>query len=193
MKLDSDNWVKLQNLAAIQNSSCTAIVDQLIDAYVNDKLPDNYEQRIEEQVYKTLDAKIAEHMLTRISELVAAKLGHSVDAAFSTDKTVDTVKKTKKTKTDQKVENEVIAIVKSVDTDNTDDTDKTEAEINIARFQRHRAASNKISRPDSYVAAQEGLSRNTIRRYRKGERSPKKPEFIEKWGLNWDGSAWCLN
>lgn len=70
MKLDSDNWVKLQNLAAIQNSSCTAIIDQLIDAYVNEKLPDNYEQRIQEQVYNTLDTAISDNSLRRISELV---------------------------------------------------------------------------------------------------------------------------
>lgn len=200
MKLDSDNWVKLQNLAAIQNSSCTAIIDQLIDAYVNEKLPDNYEQRIQEQVYSTLDSVISDQALNRISELVAVKLGfckagnepYAVDDPFDTAKTDNTVEKTKKTKANKKTENQVIAIVKSPNTDKTDDTVKTEAEINIARFQKHRAASNKISRPDSYVAGQEGLARQTVRRYRKGERKPKQA-FVDKWGLNWDSSAWCLN
>jgi hypothetical protein len=212
MKLDSDNWIKLQNLAAIQNSSCTAIIDQLIDAYVNEKLPDNYEQRIQEQIYSTLDTAISDHAINRISELVAVKLGfykadnqpyaiedtedtdstENTENTENTDSTEDTDSTVKKTKKNKKVENEVIAIVKSPDTDSTDNTDKTEAEINIARFQKHRAASNKISRPDSYVASQENLARQTIRRYRKGERKPKQV-FVDKWGLNWDGSAWCLN
>lgn len=191
MALDSENWIKLQNLAAIQNSSCTAIVDQLIDAYVNDKLPDNYEQRIQEQVYSVLDNKISDKLITAIALRVSAILEpKNTVKTVDTDKIDQPEKNPKKTKSKSKnVENEIVSIIPNTASavDTVDIKEK-----NTALFTRHRAASNKKSHPDSYVAAQEGLARQTVRRYRKGERKPK-PEFIEKWGLNWDGSAWCLN
>lgn len=34
-----ENWIKLLNLAAMQNTSATAILNELVDAYVNEKLP----------------------------------------------------------------------------------------------------------------------------------------------------------
>lgn len=52
-----------------------------------------------------------------------------------------------------------------------------------------RGIDNLKSFSDSQVAAIEGVSRQTISRYRRGKRKPKL-EFCEKWGLNSTGIAW---
>ena len=58
IEIVKDNWIKLQNLAALQNTSPTRIVNDLIDSYVNEKLPEDYQERIDERVNKVLDDKI---------------------------------------------------------------------------------------------------------------------------------------
>ena len=250
-----ENWTKLQNLAAMQNTSPTAIINDLVDAYVNDKLPDNYEQRIEEKVYATLDTKITNATIEAIAQRVLLLLNSPKDnikIAYATDATTIEVEAedTSATNTIDATTIEVETIVETEDTtdatsttnnnltteanNTTEATDATleladeineaiftggkslkqkkatkttkvtnnknksasssedKKTANLAKFKRYKASNNKKGYDDSYVAGKENLSKQTINRYRLGNRSPKT-EFIERWGLNWNGSQWVKN
>lgn len=199
-----DNWVRLQNIAAMQNTSPTAIVNELVEAYVNDKLPDNYEQRIEEKVYATLDTKISNATIKAIAERVAVLLQLSQNGSKTTNATnatnedndenlIDVVNEAIFTGGASLKRNKATKATKTTKTTKaTKATNKNKAEANVAKFRRYKASDNRKGYDDGYVAAKEGLTKAVVSRYRKGGRSPKA-EFIERWGLNWNGEQWIEN
>ena len=202
-----DNWVRLQNIAAMQNTSHTAIVNELVEAYVNDKLPDNYEQRIEEKVYATLDTKISNATIKAIAERVAVLLQPSQNGSKATNATnttnatnrdndenlIDVLNEATEATKATKKQNKATKTTKATEaTKATKATNKNKAEANIAKFRRYKASDNRKGYDDGYVAAKEGLTKAVVSRYRKGGRSPKA-EFIERWGLNWNGEQWIEN
>ncbi|MEM9507534.1 MAG: hypothetical protein AAGA16_07565 [Cyanobacteria bacterium P01_E01_bin.35] len=64
--------------------------------------------------------------------------------------------------------------------------------VNLGKFKYYKASDNRKAHDDAWVARQEGVSKETIRRYRKGIRSPKQ-DFIDRWGLNWNKTGWIKN
>lgn len=199
VKFVERNWIKLQNLAAMQNTSATAILNNLVEAYVDDKLPENYEERIQTEVYRVLDSKIEDSLIEAIAQRVQEKLGGTVqidlpndeieaEVAYSTADTDNTVNTANTDDTDS-----------TSDTDSTDGTVNTDStdiisrlNANLAKFKRYKVTDRSKGHKDRYVAEKEGLSTYTITRYRKGQRSPSA-EFIARWGLNWNGSEWLEN
>lgn len=193
VKFVERNWIKLQNLAAIQNTSATAILNELVQAYVEDKLPDRYAERIEAEVNRVLDSKIEATLIDAIAEKVREKLigtGRLIhrDSPDSTDNTVLSEAREDTPTTDNTVYLESVS-----STDNTVSTEApSKTEANLAKFKRYKASDRAKGHKDSYVAEKEGLATYTVSRYRTGKRSPSV-EFIERWGLNWNGSEWLDN
>ena len=199
IKFVKENWIKLQNLAAIQNTSPTQILNDYVEALVNDNLPENYEKRIQDKVCGELDQRITDELVEAIALRVASHLRLKLD----TDSTANTAKiiKTVDVSRQKQIDNtdstdESISIASTANTakkktkKKTVDPDRKAA--NIAKFKRYKASDNKRSYDDKYVASQEGVAKGTVWRYRKGERSPKQ-EFIDNWGLNWNGEQWIKN
>lgn len=69
IKFVKENWIKLQNLAAIQNTSPTQILNDYVEALVNDNLPKNYEKRIQDKVCGELDKHITDELVEAIASL----------------------------------------------------------------------------------------------------------------------------
>ena len=220
---DQEVWVKLQNIAAIQNTSASKILNVFAKSYVEGKLPEDYEQRIQEKVFEILDQQIEKSLIEDIADRVAFKLGlqnplietvepskvpeifnqpeiRQVYDTYNTDSTneinTDSTGNTDSTAIVISTDNKDISDQKT--TDSTDNTDKKKLsaeekkQLNIAKFRRYKASDNRKAYDDTWVATKEGKARESIRRYRKGIRSPN-PEFIERWGLNWDGNQWIEN
>ena len=90
----------------------------------------------------------------------------------------------------------------TTDTDDIDDTDskkinseqtkEEKRQINIDRFKHYKASENRKGYNDRYVANEENLATTTVSRYRRGLRSPKQ-DFVDKWGINWNGEQWIKN
>lgn len=200
IKFVEENWLKLQNLAAIQNTSPTAILNSLLDAFVNENLPENYEKRIQDRVYSELDKRIDDVMIDEIALRVAIKLGLKKDEVLTEADPIEAFVISEKPEKKQIFyADDTASTTKDTDISSTTSTTKKkklsqEEKIaaNLAHFQQYKASSNKKSYADSYVSAQEGLSRETVRRYRNGSRSAK-PEFVERWGLNWNQTQWIKN
>ena len=203
---DPDNFVKLQNIAAIQNRTVTDILNELIEGYVNERLPEGYEERIKDKVFALVDQRVDSNFLDAIAGKVASLLS-SEKSTTDTARTIDTIASTTNSiaaPNSPKYQSFVIEPGTSEEksTTNTARTakkkteDKTTKEdkqaTNIARFKRYKASDNKKSYDDQYVASQLGVGKETVRRYRKGLRSPKQ-DFIDTWGLNWNGEQWIRN
>lgn len=199
IEIVKDNWIKLQNLAALQNTSPTRIVNDLIDSYVNEKLPEDYQERIDERVNKVLDDKIDDVLI----ENIAARALKMLDTAgyLAVDIVDRDVSNTPQTldanaTTDIDSTNEINgtdATDITSDTGSTDEIDdRRSPELKPFLFKRYKASDNKKGYNDGLVAAKEGLSRESVRRYRKGIRTPK-PDFVERWGLNWNDTQWVRN
>lgn len=203
---DPDNFVKLQNIAAIQNRTVTDILNELIEGYVQGKLPEGYEERIKDKVFALVDQRVESDYLDAIAEKVATLL-LSKKSTTNTARTIDTSGSTvnpiaapnspkyqsfviKPDTSEGKSTTDTARTAKKKTEDKTTKEDK-QAE-NIAKFKRYKASDNKKSYDDQYVASQLGVGKETIRRYRKGLRSPKQ-EFIDTWGLNWNGEQWIKN
>ncbi len=203
---DPDNFVKLQNIAALQNRTVTDILNELIEGYVKGKLPDGYEERIKDKVFALVDQRVESDYLDAIAEKVASLLS-SQKSTTDTARTIETEASTLNpiaANDDPKYQNFILRTSTSEEKSTTDTArtakkkteDKTTKEDrqaeNIAKFKRYKASDNKKSHDDQYVASQLGVGKETVRRYRKGLRSPKQ-EFIDAWGLNWSGEQWIRN
>lgn len=202
IKFVKENWIKLQNLAAIQNTSPTQILNDYVEALVNDHLPENYEKRVQDKVFDELDQRISDELVESIALRVASHLRLKLDTDSTANtaeniKTVDVSKQKQIANTDS-----TDSTAKSTSTASTANTAKKKTKkkvvdpdrkaANIAKFKRYKASDNKRSYDDKYVASQEGVAKGTVWRYRKGERSPKQ-DFIDSWGLNWNGEQWIKN
>ena len=200
---DPDNFVKLQNIAALQNRTVTDILNELIEGYVKGKLPDGYEERIKDKVFALVDQRVESDYLDAIAEKVASLLSSKISTT-DTARTIDTIASTtnpiaapdspkyqsfviKPDTFEEKSTTDIARTAKKKTEDKTTKEDKQAA--NIAKFKRYKASDNKKSYDDQYVASQLGVGKETVRRYRKGLRSPKQ-EFIDAWGLNWNGTQW---
>ena len=200
---DPDNFVKLQNIAALQNRTVTDILNELIEGYVKGKLPDGYEERIKDKVFALVDQRVESDYLDAIAEKVAILLS-SEKSTTDTARTINTIASTtnpiaapnspkyqsfviKPDTSEKKSTTDIARTAKQKTEDKTTKEDK-QAE-NIAKFKRYKASDNKKSYDDQYVASQLGVGKETVRRYRKGLRSPKQ-DFIDAWGLNWNGTQW---
>lgn len=218
IKFQADNWVKLKNLAAIQNTSPTQILNQLLDSYVNDKLPENYETRIKDKVHEELDRRITDIFLDTIALKVAERLNldssttsttnatdidnteNTIEVSATEENTTSTTSTTRKPKTSS-TSNTSNTTKKAKSPSTTNTTKKIKRlgleeierrEANLDKFKHYLASDRKPTYKDIMVAAKEKLNKETIRRYRTGERTPK-PEFIKKWGLNWNNTEWIEN
>ncbi len=203
---DPDNFVKLQNIAAIQNRTVTDILNELIEGYVNERLPEGYEERIKDKVFALVDQRVDSNFLDAIAEKVASLLS-SKKSTTDMASTIDTIASSinpiavadspkyknfivETGTSEEKSTTNTASTAKKKTEDKTTKEDKQAA--NIAKFKRYKASDNKKSYDDQYVASQLGVGKETIRRYRKGLRSPKQ-EFIDTWGLNWNGEQWIPN
>lgn len=200
---NEENWIKLQNIAAIQNTSPTAILNDLLDAYVNEKLPDRYEEQIKEKVFLALNEKIDDYLVEGIAQKVVELIGsgkvqtvdlHLTDATNATNATFNATNATSATKDATNTTNATKDIDVTNATSATKDTvpEDDKRKSNIAKFKRYKASDNKKSYNDSYVAAQENRSKTAVNRYRTGRRSPQQ-DFIDRWGLSWNGEQWIKN
>lgn len=203
---DPDNFLKLQNIAALQNRTVTDILNELIEGYVNGRLPEGYEERIKDKVFALVDQRVDSNYLDAIAEKVAVLLS-SEKSTTDTARTIDTIASTTNpiaAPNSPKYQSFVIKPDTSEEKSTTDTArtakKKTEDEMaeenrraaNIAKFKRYKASDNRKSYNDHYVASQIGVAQVTVWRYRRGERSPKQ-DFIDMWGLNWNGEKWIKN
>ena len=279
IRVEDDLWIQLQNIAAIQNTTCTDLINEDIQARVANTVVPDLKAKIDRAVDDCLSNTIEDSLINAIAdrvferlvqknrnllpfktvetieastddlkaEIVKADIDNEEPASWSeyvsqeqevfyptedkdisfdelnkqTVETVETVENDNKefvptlTKTVKTVENnqdektvetvetvknkndEIIAnIVETVETVETVKNTKLSKEekiaANLAKFKQYRSIDNRKGYSDSFVAGQEGLSKATINRYRKGERSPKQ-DFIDRWGLSWNGNEWIKN
>ena len=198
---DADNWVKFQNIAAMQNTSPTQLLNELVASYVSNKLPENYQQRIQEKVFETLDKQIDKAQLEIIADRVF-EIFWTRNLSIDTIETVPTlpiegitVPELNQELKDKTNATNTTSATKANVTNTTKATKLTKEEKikkNLAKFRRYQASDNRKSYKDGDVAPQEGVTSKTINRYRIGIRSPGQG-FIDRWGLSWDGKGWIKN
>ena len=200
MRIDEQLYEQLSYKAAIEGSNTTKKIRELVANYVNDELSPLDRTKVSSAVKQAIDDYAQKEFISQVSEMVAQKLGLSYqDKNISKVSEVSEVKELDIEAVSEGLEElsknydktELSEIPKeSNKTDKLEPIEKIQKrENNLAKFKRGDVRDNKKTHSDLHVASSEGLTKETIRKYRKGDRSPKS-EFIERWGLSWDGKGW---
>ena len=197
--VDKEVWAAFCKWTGMIGYSASGKLEEFMRSCIENSVPNEYEATIRETINSQIDTIASDEMTRAIAERVAILLDKR--SHFSEIIDVDSVEDTHDTSAIVSVQN-THDVQNSINTHSVPDEDKnsevarktelSREEVNIAKFKQYSALDNRKSYTDKRVAETEGLKQQTVNRYRRGQRSPK-PDFIERWGLNWNGSQWIKN